>query len=145
MLLDEMVSFVDAIKAIENYSNTSPVEQLRNFIRIHVETVVGRQKVARLYFEMEVRYLSQSHRAEIIRLRNVYDETLRKIIRRGIDNGVFAEVNEKLANYAIASTIMRCRLWYSPEGELSVDEIAENLSAIFINGLLSRPTRKTTR
>ncbi len=136
--MDEMTRFIDAIKVLENDSNTSAAEQLRSLIRIHMEQTVGVPKGQNLYFEMEMRYLSASHRAEIVQLRNIYDKILRKIIRRGIKDGIFAEVNEKLVNYAIASTIIRCRLWYSPTGESSLNKTADGIYELFLNGLLAR-------
>ena len=136
--MDEMTRLIDAIKVLENDSNTSPTEQLRTLIRVHTEQTIGLPKGATLYFEMEMRYLSASHKAEIVRLRDIYDKILRKIIRRGIDSGIFAEVNEKIANYAIASTIVRGRLWYSPTGELSISQTSDGIFELFLNGLLLR-------
>ena len=135
VLLSEMTKLIDAIQPLENDYNTTPIEQLRTFIDIHVQQTLAVPKGELLHFEMETQHLSPSHRAEIVQLRDSYDRILRKIIRRGVDAGVFAEVNEKLVNYAISSTIVRARLWYSPEGELSPSQVSNGIFELFLNGL----------
>jgi AcrR family transcriptional regulator len=140
-ILSETTALIDAIQPLENDYNTSPVEQLRVFIERHVEHALGPPKGELLHFEMEMAYLSPSYRAEIVRWRDSYDRILRKIIRRGVDAGVFAEVNEKLVNYAISSIILRARLWYSPEGELSLSELSKGIFELFLNGI--KPRTKT--
>ena len=83
-------------------------------------------------------HLSSSHRKKIVRLRDCYDRILRKIIRRGVNAGFFADVNEKLVNYAISSVIVRARLWYSPKGELSISQISNGLFELLFNAIKSR-------
>ena len=126
---------VDSILYLENDNDTSPVEQLRIFIEKHVMHALGPPEGELLHFEMEMNHLSTSHRAEIVQWRDSYDRILRRIIRRGVDKGVFAPVNEKVVNYAISSTILRARLWYSPAGELSLSEISNAIFDIFFKGI----------
>jgi len=135
VLFGDVTKLIDAIRPLENDYNTSPVEQLRTFIHIHVEQTLVIPKGQLLHFEMEMPRLSPSHRAEIIQLRDHYDRILRKIIHCGVDAGVFAEVNEKLVNYAISSVIVRARLWYSLEGELSPSQVANGIFELFFNAL----------
>lgn len=135
VLLSEMTKLIDAIQPLENDLDTSQIEQLRTFIGIHVEQTLALPKGELLLFEMEMGHLSPSHRAEVIQLRDSYDRILRKIIRRGVDGGVFAAVNEKLVSYAISSMIVRARLWYSPKGELSPSQVSNGIFELFLNGL----------
>ena len=137
-LLSEMTALISAIQPLEDDYNTSPFEQLRVFIERHVEYALAPAEGEMLHFEMEMKRLSPPHRAEIIRWRDSYDRILRKIIRRGIDAGIFAEVNEKLANYAISSMIVRAKLWYSPRGELSLSQLSKAIFELFYNAIKSR-------
>lgn len=138
ILLNEMKRLVDMIQPLENGRDTSPSGQLRAFIERHVEFMLAQPKGKSMRFEIEMEHLSPQHRKEIILLRDVYDGVLRKIIRRGIDAGLFAKVNEKLVNYTISSTIVRTQLWYSPKGELSIAELSNAISDLFLNGLKTR-------
>lgn len=134
----EMTELLEAIQPLENDCNTSPVEQLKTFIARHLQQILSTPEGELLHFEMEMGYLSPSHKAEIIQLRDSYDRILRKIIRRGADAGVFAKVNEKLVNYAVSSTIVRVRLWYKREGELSPSQVLNGIFELFLNGLRRR-------
>lgn len=136
ILRDEMESLISTLEPLEHDESTSPVEQLRIFIRSHVYHTLGPVKGQLLLFEMEWRHLSPYRQKQIIALRDIYDRILRKIILRGIDAGLFGRVNEKLFNYAIASVIVQARTtWYSPEGELSLSELSEAIFRLFLNGL----------
>ena len=134
-LLSEMTKLLDAIQPLENDLDTSPIEQLRTFIDCHVQQTLAVPKGELLHFEMEMARLSPYHRAEIVQLRDSYDRILRQILRRGVDAGVFGEVNEKLVDFAISSTIVRARLWYSPKGGLSPSQVSNGLFELFLNGL----------
>jgi AcrR family transcriptional regulator len=137
-ILGEMKRLIDMIQPLENDTNTSPIEQLKVFIQRHVEHTLGPPKGKLLHLDFEMRYLSPRYQVEIIQLRDTYDRILRKIIRRGIDAGIFADVDEKIFIYGIASIIVRARVWYSLKGRLSLPEIAEAISEMFLNGLMLR-------
>ena len=138
ILLSDMEYLISTIQPLEDDRDTSPIEQLRVFIDKHLEFILTPAGKGLLYFEAEVEHLSHPHKREIIKWRDAYDRILRKIIRRGIDAGLFREVSEKLVDFAISSLIVRARLWYSPEGELSFSELSRAISDLFLNGLKTR-------
>ncbi len=135
ILFGEMTSLISKLRPLENNQTESPVEQLRTFIKGHVEHILAQPPGKLLYFEMEMRHLLAAHRRKMIRMRNEYDTILRKIIRRGIDSGVFRDVNEKFFNYSIASTILRIRIWYSPKGDFCPSDISDVIFETFFYGL----------
>ena len=137
VLLQEMTVLVDKVQPIAEDHALSPVEQLKLLVETHVQYAVRPPVGKMLYFEFEMRHIKPRHRAEIIRLRDVYDGILEEIIQRGMDEGVFGGVDKKMAGYTISAAIERVRLWYSPKGKLSSLEIAERLSTVFLNGLLA--------
>lgn len=141
VILNEMERLIQMIQPLENDSTTSPIEQLKVLIERHVEHTLAPPKGEMLHLDIEMRHLSPPHQAEIIRLRDTYDRILRKIIRRGVNAGLFAKLDkldEKLFNCAIASMIIRARVWYSPEGELSLPELSNKIFELFLNGLKIR-------
>lgn len=138
LIHDEMERLISMIQPLENDYKTSPVEQLRAFVEKHVQHTLAPPKGEMLHFDIEMRHLSPSHQAEIIKLRDSYDRILRKIIRGGVDAGIFADVDVKLFNCAIASMIVRARVWYSLEGKLSLSELSEGISRVFLDGLKAR-------
>jgi AcrR family transcriptional regulator len=137
ILREEMDRLLSSMKDLEEDEAASPVEALRLLIRKHVELTLSYRRLSKLLFDEEMRSLLPAHRKEIIAYRDHYDRILRKIIRRGIKTGDFAEVDEKLIGYSIASMIVRTRVWFRPRGRLSIKEIADDIFEFALNGLRS--------
>ncbi len=126
---------VSSIKDLEEDDAASPVEALRLLINNHVKLTLSYRRLSKLLFDEEMRSLLPAHQKEIIAYRDRYDMILRKIIHRGIETGDFAEVDEKLIGYSIASMIVRTRVWFRPRGRLSNKEIADIIFNFVLNGL----------
>ena len=142
VLRDEAAGILSKIKQIDKDSSASPVERLRLLIKTHFKYAVGPRRSYYLLFDTELKSLSTQYQNEVIGLRDEYEKILRGIIRAGIESKDFAPTDEKLVSYAIASMIVRSRLWFSPRGRFSVDEIADFMFAFALNGLNGGWTRK---
>jgi hypothetical protein len=93
------------------------------------------RRSAKLLFDVALDNLSPSKRKRIVYLRDTYDRIIRVIIRRGMDSGCFHKVDEKLAGFMIASMITRTRIWYHPKKGVSVEELADFIFKLALNGL----------
>lgn len=137
IISSELTNLISNLKHLEDNGKANPVEQLKAFIRIHLNHEVGSGRANRILFDTEMKHMSNRYRRKIIELRDTYDMILRKILRRGRDAGVFGELNEKIVNYIIASTVMRTRLWFSAKGELSLSEIGDEIFKCVLYGIKS--------
>jgi len=135
VIKEEIGRTVYAVKHLEHDNATGPVEKLRFLIYNHFELVTGHRRSFRLIFDTELRNLSTAHRKEIIRLRDDYDRILRKIISEGVATGDFANTDEQIVGFAIASMIIRSRIWFAPKGRLAPKEIAEIMFNFALKGL----------
>lgn len=141
VFLEEMNQLISLIKNLkENPAN--PVERLKGLIKQHVKFTLGQIRTSGLLFDMELRSLSDSNRKKIIQLRDEYEQIMCQIIREGIGGNYFNTINEKMACFSIASMISRSRIWFSPKGELSPDEIADFMSTFALNGLKGGKSRR---
>lgn len=127
VLYEETQSLVSKIRFLKDDRETHPVDQIKTIFRVHGDVALGEMKPGRLMYDTELMKLNKVHKAKIIELRDEYDEILRSIIKRGIDMGVFKDADIKITSYAIASTIMRLRVWYDSRGPLSNTEIITSL------------------
>lgn len=123
VLHEETQRLVSKIRFLEDDEETHPVEQIKALFKVHGEVALGEMKPGKLIYDTELMRLKKEHQNKIIELRDEYDEILRSIIKRGINLGVFKEADVSITSYAIASTIMRLRVWYKPKGRLSKNEI----------------------
>lgn len=138
VLMDEMEYVVKPIRHLENDTTMSPVEQLRLLIENHIKLTLGYRRTSKLLSDTALGNLSRDKRNRIIKLRDAYDRILRRVIQRGIDSGDFAGVDVKLAAFSIASMVIRSRIWFSPNGRLSVNEFIDFIFEFVLNGLCGR-------
>ena len=136
MLLLEMNEIVTPIRPLKDDAGIDPVAALRRLIETHMRLTLGDKRASKLLFDVSLKNLSAAHRKKIIRLRDEYDEIGTAIVRRGVDSGVFSgAVDEKISVYAIASIIARSRIWFSPGGTYSIDDIIDFVFTFALNGL----------
>jgi len=115
---------------------TNPVEQLRVFIRNHFNLHIHLEQTSAMLSDTSMRHLSQEHREEIIKMRDIYQNTLLKIIRRGKEAGMFSrDIDDRVISYYIPSMIIRSSVWYSSKGRLSLEELSEVLFDFVLNGI----------
>jgi TetR/AcrR family transcriptional regulator, cholesterol catabolism regulator len=126
ILYQELAEILAPIGHLLKDETVSPAAALRLMIENHAKLALGDKSSSKLLYDVGLKNLSPMNRKKIIRLRDEYDEIGKAIIRRGKKAGLFAkDVDEKIAVFSIGSIIARSRIWYSPRGKYSVDEIIE--------------------
>jgi TetR/AcrR family transcriptional regulator, cholesterol catabolism regulator len=124
-----------SIKHLEEDEITSPVEQLRSLIKSHFGLLARIKRSNIMLSDTGLKDLSPEHRKVIIRIRDIYDSIMRKVIRRGIDSGDFVVKDERIMTYLISSMIVRSGIWYSSKGRLSTDEVGDIIFDLAYKGL----------
>lgn len=135
VLYEETQILVSNIRFLKHDEKTNPVEQLKIIFKVHGELALGEMKPGKLMYDSELKKLTKKHQSMIIELRDEYDEILRLVIRRGINSGIFKNTDLKITSYALASTLMRLRVWYSNKGPLSKAQIISRLCNIALRTL----------
>ena len=115
-----------------------PANRLTDMIRAHVDVVTSIQKDAAVFLH-EWRFLSQERRAEISLRRDNYEGLFRNAISDGISAGDFRPVDARLTAMAILSALNGIATWYSPEGRLTKEQVADQHADIFLAALASSP------
>jgi AcrR family transcriptional regulator len=136
ILLQEMMEIVTPIKHLKDDEGVDPVECMHMMIENHVKLTLGEKSKSKLLFDVGLKNLTPANRKKIIKLRDDYDAIGIAIIRRGKKAGIFMKnIDEKIAVFSIASIIARSRIWYSPRGKYTVDEIIEFIFKFCLRGL----------
>ena len=139
VLREEVERLHGSVKHLASNTSGSPVEQLRTLIHNSLNVLIGTRLGPRLPFDMEIRHLLPKHRSKVIELRDQYDSVVRSILQNGKRTGDFAEeVDVAFAGFCLASMLLRTRVWYSPEGRLSVFEIADAMLELFVRGISAK-------
>ncbi len=115
-------------------SDGPPPHRLRAMIRAHVDVVTGQQKDAAVFLH-EWRFLSQERRDQIARRRDEYEALFRRVISEGIVARAFNPVEPRMAAMAILAALNGIATWYSADGSLSAEAIADQFADLFLDGL----------
>ncbi|MFC1982592.1 TetR/AcrR family transcriptional regulator [Chloroflexota bacterium] len=145
IIREETASIVQALTHLKEAKAGNPSERLAELIRIHLEYNVGPKHISGGLSDSELKSLSFAHRVKVIALRREYDNILFKIVKDGIDAGDFNGVDGKIACFAIASIIVRVRIWFSPRGRMSAKEVADNIIKLVLNGLACGSKKKAEK
>jgi hypothetical protein len=70
---------------------------------------------------------------------------LAAILREGIADGSFQEVDPTVAAFALLGMSSWVYRWYRPEGRFSIEEISEILQQVMLSGLEGRETQRPER
>jgi AcrR family transcriptional regulator len=128
--------FLSAIVEVNDiYFNAE--EKLRTAILNHVRLITQNQERSAVFLH-EWRSLPEDSLERFKEMRNDYEEGFRQIVKQGIEEDIFNEVETKFAVLSILSSVNWINEWYSSEGKMSAEEIAQNISNFVMGGLRKR-------
>ena len=124
--------FTKGIDVIYN-SNNSSLDKLSQVIALHVKiTTNSTNEMASLNNDwMHLEGQSDYY----LTLRNNYEATFIKIINEGISSSEIKPVNPEIIMFTMLSTLRSLFLWIPKKEDLNVNELANNLSEILIQGI----------
>jgi AcrR family transcriptional regulator len=82
--------------------------------------------------------LPPESRRKLRRLKRLIDHEFRGLIAQGIEEGVIAPCDPKMAAFILGGALSWVGRWYRPDGPLTSEEIAQHCIAILMNGLSTR-------
>lgn len=130
---DLAAKFSNAIAEVNDiYFNAE--EKLRMAIKNHVQIITQNTNQSAVFLQ-EWRNLSEPKLGEFMKLRDAYENGIRVILKDGMNEDVFDDVDEKFASLTILSTVNWINEWYNPNGKMSAEEIAKKLSDFILGGL----------
>ena len=129
-------AFMDAKKEMELQTMPAPL-LLQKAIEAHVRVITNNLDASAVFL-LEWRHLSPEPLAEFIALRKAYENYLIRIIQQGKEEGKFQFEDEKIAVLSLLSGLNWIYDWYKPEGKLTPEQVAQNLSQLLLNGLTKK-------
>jgi AcrR family transcriptional regulator len=115
---------------------TTAAERVEGFARAHAQHISDN---APLYFASALGYGELTDpvmKARVQRMRDAYEEILRGIVRDGIEDGEFRELDVKLAARAIISCLNWMARWWRADGPDTAETIASEYVKLIIRGFL---------
>ena len=135
VLLEEMEQIVQPISHLEHEEDGNPVDQLRFIISSHLKVTLSHRRSAKTLFDVALGSLLPANRKVIVSMRDTYDRTIRRVIQRGQEKGLFMPYDEKLVGFMISSMVTRSRIWFHPKKGVTVDELADFIFRFALKGI----------
>jgi AcrR family transcriptional regulator len=126
----DLHAFVEPAIRVES----DPRAQLEAGIRAHVLFHADRRRET-LVTDSEIRALEGENRDEIVALRDRYGELFGAVLEAGKQEGAFTFADVHIATNALMTMCAGVATWYRPNGRMSLPEIAEQFSQLFLAGV----------
>ena len=123
---------IDEAHAISK-SRVAPDEQLRRMIRFHVKTIL--EELPGSTAHTDFRSLPSPLLKKVIKKRDRYEHAYRVVIERGIKEGTFRKCNVRTTVWAILGALNWSVQWFSPEGEITVEQLGNDFADLFVRSL----------
>lgn len=125
--------FLAAVTPIAESDRPAPA-RLREAMRAHLRVMARNLDTAIVFFH-EWKFLDADRRSRILAKRDRYERLFRAIIEDGVREGSFRPVDVRMAALAVLSMVNWFYHWYSPEGPLTADEVADRFADLVLRGL----------
>ena len=134
-ILDRALQLLlERISLITN-QNIPADNKLRLMIRAYLQILVENIDLATVLL-FEHRALERRQHARHIPNRDKFEALWRDVIADGVKSKLFKCDNPALATRALLGIMNWTITWFRPDGELSIEQIADQYSDLLLNGLL---------
>jgi AcrR family transcriptional regulator len=124
---------LDLLERIEA-SDAPPAQKLRTLVIEFVHMIIDELHGTALTLDPQA--LSPPRLGKIIAKRDKFDRGMRRILRQGMDAGVFRLGDPKLMAFAILGAVNWIPRWFNPSGPAHSDEIAAAFADYLVAGVL---------
>lgn len=126
--LEEILEEIRALIA----SDVEPDTKLKQVIERYIRSATRKHIIGAL--RQQELILPEKWRRKIIAKRDEFDSLCRLVIQEGIATGDFQAVNWKMSYMAMMGALNWIIKWYSPQGDMSVEEICKAMTYFILSG-----------
>lgn len=113
-------------------------QQLLEIIMDMLQVIDEQRGEVRAFFEF-YRELSPDRRESIARKRDEYEGFVEAVIREGVADGAFRDVDPRLAALSLFGMVNWSYQWFQPGGRLGPRELAYVMWDLFVKGISNTP------
>jgi AcrR family transcriptional regulator len=121
----------------------APLDRMRRLIHVHLTTLLKRQRFNAV-MTTELRALTGAYRADVLAKRAQYADVVRSTIEEAQAGGsIRTDIPSKHLYLALLNLLNWTLLWFRSDEALSPDQLAEFLSAIYLDGAATAQAQET--
>lgn len=140
-LLDQALALITERMAVVAESETAPDEKLNQAIRAYLTLLCEHVDLASVLL-LEYRSLGDGLYKRHIQHRDKLEMMWRNLVREGVEAGTFQCESVSMTVRALLGIMNWTITWYRPEGKMSIEEIADQFTELFLDGLNNRSTNR---
>lgn len=137
MLLSRSIEHIQAIME----RDMSIREQLHEAITVHIQYLIAERTGFAMGMKPEQFYSGEALR-EILTLRNQYSEHMDQLLIKGMEKGEFLRMDIKIVRNIMLGAMNWVIQWYSPEGGMNQDELAQTIADYLLNMFTKTPNER---
>ena len=135
LILDRALELLlERISSITTQDIT-PDRKLQAMMREYMKILVENQDLAAVLL-FEHRSLESKQHARHVPNRDKFEQLWKDVLVEGVKARIFKCDNPALATRALLGIMNWTMTWYSPDGPLSIEQVADQYSNLILNGLL---------
>ena len=108
-------------------------EKFRKILEVHTRTLANDTELHKIFYldEME---MSAKLRKEIKKRRKDYTDRIIEVYKKGMAEGIFKQIDPKVAVYLLLGACNWLTIWYSPKKNIEPEQIVQSLILILSEG-----------
>lgn len=134
-LLERALQILSARISEISAQNIPPEEKLRRMIKVYLQLLAENADLSSVLL-FEHRSLDKKSRITHVPRRDKFEALWREVLDEGVKNKIFDLKDVNLAVRALMGVLNWTLTWYHPNGEKSIEEIADEYAELLFHGLL---------
>lgn len=128
---DNAHRFLEGLDAIE-VKHHGPLEQMESIIHLHIDIALD-DPTSITVFNDEWKHLDQPYYDDFIKLRKDYENRLLKIIKTGIDSGIFRPVSPNTTLFTTLTALRWIHYWNPDQ---SPGNLHKDITSLLLGGMI---------
>jgi AcrR family transcriptional regulator len=125
LMSDALQPLIESGRSVRSELAGNPRRQLFEAVRRFVLITLAAPQLA-IIADVELRSLTGENATRAVAMRDEYEEIIRSIVDDGVESGAFRAANDvKMVTFAVLAISNQPAHWFSANGELSADDVAE--------------------
>jgi AcrR family transcriptional regulator len=122
---------------------TGAVGRFQVLVREHLRTLAERRSEVRVVMH-EMHALTGDRATQLTALRSEYEQLFATVLQQGVEEGVFRTA-ERIEVLGVLSMLNYTYMWLDPNGPVPIDEVADRLTDLILQGELVKKAPRTTQ
>ena len=108
-------------------------EKFRKILEVHTITLANDTELHKIFFQDEME-MPIKLRKEIRKRRKDYTNKIIDVYKKGVSEGIFKDIDPKMAVYLLLGACNWLTMWYSPKKDTGPEEVVQSLMEILCKG-----------